>query len=107
MLNKDQVAAAMRHVYTVIGAIVAMLVAFGLMGPTDAERVVELVNQIGAGVAIIVGAIGALLPIINAARAAWSASRSQQIKKVDALPDVTVQPLSEKGAEMIDKALSK
>jgi hypothetical protein len=107
MLNKDQVNAALRHVYTVVGALVAFAVAMGLLGAQDADTIVRLVNEIGTGVAAIVGAIAALVPIISAARAAWSASHSQQIKKVEAMPDVTVRPLTAKGAELIDKALAK
>lgn len=104
MLNKDQVAAALRHVYTGVGVIVAMLVAFGLMGQTDADKVVDLVNQIGGGVAIIVGAIGALLPIINAVRAAWTASHAAQIRKVESISGVEVLPTDEKGAALLKKA---
>lgn len=89
-MNKDQVNAAMRHVYTAVGAIVAVLVAIGYMGQADADKVVSLVNQIGGSVAIIVGAIGALLPILSAIRAAWSASHAQQIAKVAKLDGVTV-----------------
>lgn len=89
-MNKDQVNAALRHVYTAVGAIVAALVALGYLGQTDADQVVSLVNQIGGGVAIIVGAIGALLPILSAIRAAWSASHAQQIAKVEKLDGVTV-----------------
>ena len=106
-MNKDQINAAMRHVYTVVGALVAGAVVLGLLGQEDADKIVRLVSEIGSGIAVIVGACAALLPIINGARAAWSASRAQQIKKVESIPDVTVKPLTEKGAEMIDRALSK
>ncbi|MFO1080870.1 MAG: hypothetical protein U1E23_09620 [Reyranellaceae bacterium] len=90
MPNKDQVAAALRHVYTATGAIVAMLVALGALGQGDADKVVSLVQQIGGGVAVVVGAIAALVPIVSAARAAWSASHAQQIRKVESLPGVEV-----------------
>jgi hypothetical protein len=90
MPSKDSVNAALRHVYTLVGALVAAAVAFGLMGQADADKAVALVNELGVGVAAIVGALAALLPIINGARAAWTASRGQQIKKVEAMPGVTV-----------------
>jgi hypothetical protein len=106
-MTKDQINAALRHAYTVFGTLVAFAVVVGLLGQEDADKIVRLVNEIGGGVAAIVGAVAALLPIINGARAAWSASNAQQNKKVESSPDVTVKPLTEQGIEMIGKALSK
>jgi len=95
-MNKDQVNAALRHVYTAVGAIVAVLVAIGYMGQADADKLIALVTQIGGSVDILVGAIGALIPVMSAIRAAWSASPAQQISKVDKIDgvEVKVDPLA-------------
>lgn len=89
-MTKDQVNAALRHVYTAVGAIVAALVAVGAMGQGDADKVVGLVQQIGGAAAVIVGAVAALVPVISGLRAAWTASHAQQIKRVEALPGVQI-----------------
>lgn len=89
-MSKDQIDAAMRHVYTAVGALVACAVAIGLLGSADAEKIVRAVNDIGGSVAVIVGALAGLLPIINGARAAWTASHSQQLKKVEEMPGVSI-----------------
>ncbi len=102
MWTRDEVAAFMRHVYTAVGAGTVVAVAFGLMGQEDADKVIELVKQLGEGVGIVVGAIAALLPLINAFRASRSASPTAQIRKVESLPDVTVVPTTPKGAEQIE-----
>ncbi|OYZ94694.1 MAG: hypothetical protein B7Y08_10370 [Rhodospirillales bacterium 24-66-33] len=93
-ITKDEVAAFMRHVYTAVGAGTVVAVAFGFMGQED----------LGEGLGIVVGAIAALLPIINALRASRSASPTAQIRKVESLPDVTVVPITPKGDEMVEKA---
>ncbi len=102
--TSDSVAAAMRHVYTAIGSAVAVAVLLGLMGQGDADKAVALVQQIGDSLGIIIAALAALLPIINGLRAAWTAAPQQQIAKVDALPNVQVVPLTEKGAAEIKSA---
>lgn len=104
MFTRDQVAAVMRHVYTAVGAATAVAVAFGLMSQHDADKAIELLKQLGEGLGIIVGAIAALLPILNALLAGKSASPTEQIRKVDSLPDVTVVPLTQEGADQIEKA---
>lgn len=104
MITKDQVLAVMRHVYTAAGAGTVVAVGFGLMSQADADKVIELLKQFGEGLGIAAGALAALVPIINALRAGHSASPIQQIKKVESLPDVTVQPLTTKGIEMIEEA---
>ena len=103
-MTKDQIAAIMRHVYTAVGAATAVAVAFGMMAQGDADKVIESMKQIGEGVGVIVGAIGMLLPIINALRAGKSASPSEQIKRVDKSPDVAVVPINPAGAEQIKQA---
>lgn len=103
-MNSNSVNAAMRHVYTALGAGVAVAVALGLLGQADADRVIALTKTIGESLGVIIAALAALLPIINAARAAWSATPQQQIAKVEALPNVSVVPLTQKGADEIKAA---
>ncbi len=103
-ITKDEVAAFMRHVYTAVGAGTVVAVAFGFMSQEDADKAIDLLKQAGEGVGIVVGAIAALLPIINALRASRSASPTAQIRKVESLPDVTVVPITPKGDEMVEKA---
>jgi len=82
----------------------AVAVALGLMGQDDADKAVEMVRQIGEGVAVVVGALGVLLPIISALFAGKSASTTAQIRKVESIPDVTVVPITPKGDELVEKA---
>ena len=103
-ITKDQVAAVSRHVVTAVASGVAVAVALGFMGQEDADKAVEMVQQIGNGVAVIVGAMGVLLPIGSALFAGKSASPTAQIRKVESLPDVTVVPITPKGDEMVEKA---
>ena len=83
---------------------VAVAVALGFMGQEDADKAVEMVQQIGNGVAVIVGALGVLLPIVSALFAGKSASPTAQIRKVESIPDVTVVPVTPKGDEMVERA---
>ena len=103
-ITKDQVAAVARHVVTGVASGVAVAVAFGLMGQEEADKAVEMVRQIGEGVAVIVGALGVLLPIVSALFAGKSASPTAQIRKVESLPDVTVVAITPKGDEQLEKA---
>lgn len=100
-ITKDQVAAVSRHVVTAIASGVAVAVTLGFMGQEDADKAVEMVRQIGEGVAVIVGALGVLLPIVSALFAGKSASPAAQIRKVKSLPDVTVVPITPKGDELV------
>ena len=63
----------------------------------DADKAVEMVRQIGDGAAVIIGALGVLLPIVSALFAGRSASPAAQICKAARLPDVTVVPTTPKG----------
>jgi hypothetical protein len=103
--TKDQVAAVMRHVYTAVGAGVAVAVTFGAMGQEDADKTVELVKQLGEGLGIVIGALAALLPVLNALRAGKSASPAEQVRKVDQqVPGVVVVPVDAEGQATLRKA---
>jgi len=103
-ITRDQVVAVSRHVVTAAASGVAVAVAPGFMGQEDADRAVEMVRQIGEGVAVIVGALGVLLPIISALFAGKSASTTAQIRKVESIPDVTVVGVTPKGDKLVEKA---
>lgn len=100
--TRDQIAAVMRHVYTAVGAGTVVAVAFGLMSQSDADKVIELLKQFGEGLGIVVGALAALVPIINALRAGKSASPGEQVRKVEEqVPGVVVVPVTEGGQATI------
>ena len=100
--TRDQIAAVMRHVYTAVGAGVAVAVALGLMGQDDADKAVEMVRQIGDGAAVIVGALGVLLPIISALFAGRSAAPAEQVRKVEQqVPGVVVVPVTADGQDLL------
>lgn len=101
-ITKDQVAAVSRHVVTAAASGVAVAVALGLMGQDDADKAVEMVRQIGDGAAVIVGALGVLLPIISALFAGKSASPAEQVRKVEQqVPGVVVVPVTAGGQATI------
>lgn len=105
--TKDQVAAVMRHVVTAAASGVAVAVALGLMGQDDADKAVEMVRQIGESAAVIVGALGVLLPIISALFAGKSASPAEQVRKVEQqVPGVVVVPVTAGGQATIKAGTS-
>ena len=100
--TRDQIAAVMRHVYTAVGAGVAVAVALGLMGQDDADKAVEMVRQIGDGAAVIVGALGVLVPIVSALFAGRSASPAERVRKVEQqVPGVVVVPVTADGQDLL------
>lgn len=103
--TRDQIAAVMRHVYTAVGAGTVVAVAFGLMSQSDADKVIELLKQFGEGLGIVVGALAALVPIINALRAGKSASPGEQVRKVEEqVPGVIVVPTTVAGAALLKRS---
>lgn len=103
--TRDQVIAVSRHVVTGVASGMAVAVALGFMGQDDADKAVEMVRQIGEGLAVIVGALGVLLPILSALFAGKSASPAQQIRKVEENANgVTVIPVNQDGQDAIKKA---
>ena len=103
--TRDQIAAVMRHVYTAVGAGVAVAVALGAMGQEDADKTVDMVRPLGDGLGIVVGALAALLPILSALRAGKSASPEEQIRKVQQDPTngVEVVSLTAEGEKTLEK----
>jgi hypothetical protein len=102
--TRDQVAAVMRHVYTATGAAVAAAVALGAMGQEDADKAVVVVQQLGEGLGIVIGAMAALLPILNALRAGRSASPAEQVRKVEQnVPGVVVVPVTVGGQALLQQ----
>jgi len=100
--TKDQVAAVARHVVTGVASGVAVAVALGLMGQEDADKAVEMVRQIGDGAAVIVGALGVLVPIVSALFAGRSASPAEQVRKVEQqVPGVVVVPVTADGQDLL------
>ncbi len=101
-ITKDQVAAVMRHVVTGVASGVAVAVALGFMGQEDADKAVEMVRQIGEGAAVIVGALGVLVPIVSALFAGRSASPAEQVRKVEQqVPGVVVVPVTADGQDLL------
>ncbi len=100
--TRDQIAAVMRHVYTAVGAGVAVAVALGLMGQDDADKAVEMVRQIGDSAAVIAGALGVLVPIVSALFAGRSAAPAEQVRKVEQqVPGVVVVPVTADGQDLL------
>ena len=100
--TKDQVAAVSRHVVTGVASAVAVAVALGFMGQEDADKAVEMVRQIGEGTAVVVGALGVLLPILSALFAGKSASPAEQVRKVEEqVPGVVVVPVTADGQALV------
>lgn len=103
--TRDQVIAVSRHVVTGVASGMAVAVALGFMGQDDADKAVEMVRQIGEGLAVIVGALGVLLPILSALFAGKSASPAEQVRKVEQqVPGVVVVPVTEDGQATLKKA---
>ena len=78
---------ALRHVYTAIGAIVAVLVYIGL-NPDVVNRLTAAVHQIGDGTAQVIAGVTALIPIVSAIFAAFSASPFARLLRMNNDPDV-------------------
>lgn len=103
--TKDQVAAVSRHVVTAVTSGMAVAVALGLTGQHEADKAVEMVRQIGDGLAVIVGALGVLLPILSALFAGKSASPAEQVRKVEQqVPGVVVVPVDKDGQSLLKQA---
>ncbi len=72
------------------------------MTQEDAEKIIAAAQQLGDGIGALLTAAGLIVGAISVMRAAFSASPTAQIRKVDSLPDVTVVPITPKGAEQIE-----
>lgn len=87
----DEVAAILRHVYSVLGIASAVLLAVG-MSQGDVTALGEAVHRIGDGAAAVLMGIAALVPVISAIRAAVMASPLARIKAIAAMPGTSVSP---------------
>ncbi|HTR86197.1 MAG TPA: hypothetical protein VMI56_17065 [Reyranella sp.] len=85
--------AFIRHVYSFLGGAAALAGLAGVSPDTFAS-IVTAIHQIGDGVSSIMTGLGTLVPLAAGAYAAFTATRKQQIKTVNAMPDVQVVPAS-------------
>ena len=85
-LSPGQINSFMRHVYTVLGTLVAVAGATSFMDPKTVQTIVTAVHQIGDGVVSIATGIGALVPFASGAYAAWSASHKSKMQSIAASP---------------------
>jgi hypothetical protein len=81
----SQVLAATRHVATFAAGAIAM---FGLSAKFNPDQVTAIITGAGNAVNDIIILIGLVTPVISAYLASRSASPAQQIKSVEANPDV-------------------
>lgn len=80
-----QVLAATRHVATFAAGAIAM---FGLSTKINPDQIVAIITSAGNALNDIFLLIGLVAPLVTGYFAARSASPAQQIKSVDALPEV-------------------
>lgn len=85
--TEDQVQAVLRHVYTAMGTVVAVLMALGLK-QGDATAVGELVQKIGDGIAAAFMLAGLLAPVYSSVRAWIASSRPNRLKAMDKDPEI-------------------
>lgn len=81
----SQVLAATRHVATFAAGAIAM---FGLSTKINPDQVTAIINGAGTAINDIVILIGLITPVVSAYLATRSASPAQQIKAVEANPNV-------------------
>lgn len=86
--DPGQISALMRHVYTIVGTLVATLGVVGL-SQGDATTIGTAVHNIGDGIVSIATGISALVPLASAAYAVWSSSRASKLKAMNADPEIT------------------
>src|ERR1700677_4527421 len=85
--TSDQVNSALRHVYTATASGITVAVLIGL-SQGQATALGAAIHQIGDGVASIVAGVSALIPIVSAGYAAWSASPFSKLLSVSKNPEV-------------------
>jgi len=82
-----QTNAALRHVYSVLGTALTVLVLVGLK-QGDATAIGNAVHQIGDGVGMIVAGVAALIPLVSGAYAYLSASPLARLLQMQKDPDI-------------------
>ncbi len=75
----SQVYAIGRHVATAVGSIAATLTVLNIMSTSDSAATSAALDQIGVGVKSIIAGITALIPVVSALYATWSASPLAQM----------------------------
>jgi len=85
-LDPGQVNSFMRHIYTVAGAIAAVVGGASFMDPHAVQTVLTAVHQIGDGVVSIATGVAALVPIASGLYAAWTASHTNKLVAIAADP---------------------
>lgn len=106
-INLGPVIAALQHVGSYAAGLVTALVFAG-MSHDQAVVLVNSIVQASSGLASVLGALGVLVPIVIAAFAARKATPTEQVKAVEALPDVATIVVKDSanstvGALAIDK----
>jgi hypothetical protein len=101
VINTDSVNAALRHVYTAVGAGLAVLTIVGV-SQGDQTAIGDAVHKIGDGVASIVAGVATLVPIISAIVASRSASKPSQAAAVAQTPGLQVVPTTPAGQAILD-----
>jgi hypothetical protein len=85
--TSDQVQSALRHVYTATAAASAAALFIGL-SQGDVTTLGRGVHQIGDGVALIIGGITTLIPVVSALYAAWTASPFSRLLNLNRNPEI-------------------
>lgn len=97
--TSDQVNAFMRHVYTALGTAGAIFLILGL-SQSDLATINQAVQDIGDGLAKVAAGLTALVPILSALYASWTASRASKIKSLQ--KDSTVQAVITTDTKLAD-----
>jgi hypothetical protein len=73
-MTRDQVNSALRHAYSVIGTVGAVVVAMQFAPPEMVNAATAALHQIGDGLSMAFGGVMALVPVAMAGYAAYKAS---------------------------------
>lgn len=88
MPTEAQLLAAGRNVASAVSGGVVVLAALHVISADDVGKVTDAFNQIGSGLASVLGGITALVTVAAPIWAAYTASHSSQLAAVAASPDV-------------------
>jgi len=88
-LDPGQINSFMRHVYTVLGTIAALLGGASFIDPSTIQSILTAVHHIGDGVVSIATGVATLIPIASGLYAAWSASHKSKLTAIATDPQTT------------------